>query len=178
MRMLFGPANSQIPSSPILLELYRYWDMKRGARAFPSRADIDPIEIRRVLPHVVLTDVFREPLRLRYRLVGTAIIDLFDMGELTGRWIDEATYGDWAQSLHSVYSVVIDTGKPARAFGELRQFKGHEWITLEDIFLPLGETDDLVTMVMVGVVNVSGAEAEAETPDLAALQASSDSLIA
>jgi hypothetical protein len=41
-------------------------------RALPSRSDIDPIEIPRLLPHIMLVDVMGPGL-YRYRLVGTEI---------------------------------------------------------------------------------------------------------
>ncbi len=41
-------------------------------RTLPSRWDIDPIEIPRLLPHIMLVDVMG-PSLYRYRLVGTEI---------------------------------------------------------------------------------------------------------
>lgn len=50
---------------------YEYWNTKRGDRSMPSRADIDPSEIRDLLPGIILVDVAHDPTRLTYRLVGT-----------------------------------------------------------------------------------------------------------
>jgi hypothetical protein len=63
--------HSSMLNSPRLREAYIYWDGKRQSKLMPSRGDIDPIEIPRLLPYVVLIDVLREPLDFRYRLVGT-----------------------------------------------------------------------------------------------------------
>lgn len=53
-------------------ELYRYWDGKRGERDMPDRRDLDPLsEIPRLLSAVWLLDVEYDPLRLRYRLIGS-----------------------------------------------------------------------------------------------------------
>lgn len=50
-----------------------YWERLRAGRAMPSRADIDPVEIRHFLPFVMLIDVLRDPLDFRCRLVGSEI---------------------------------------------------------------------------------------------------------
>lgn len=154
MKILFGPPQSQSLSHPLLIDLYRYWEAKRGERAFPARGDLDPGEITRCLPHVMLVDVFAAPLRFRYRLVGTGVTALAGVGELTGRWVDEDTFGACAEAVHSLYRNVVDTRLPVRAFGRAQKIRGDEWMMLENILMPLGEADGLVTMVLVGAINV------------------------
>lgn len=39
----------------------------------PSRSDIDPTDIPKLLPYVTLIDVLANPLDFRYRLIGTEI---------------------------------------------------------------------------------------------------------
>ncbi len=50
-----------------------YWNSRRGDRAMPTRADLDPADIKRLLPHVVLIDVLHDPLDFRFRLLGTEV---------------------------------------------------------------------------------------------------------
>jgi len=152
MRVLFGPAKSQVIADPILVELYQYWQRQKGERLFPSRAAIDPADIKRCLPHTVLTDVFHEPLRFRYRLVGTGAVNLLGRGEVTGRWIDWDLLGDFSEPLLEMYRRVVETKRPVHGYGALRLLDGRDWVTIEDIFMPLGDTDASVTMVLVGVV--------------------------
>jgi hypothetical protein len=57
--------------TPRIRRAYEYWDSKRNGRRMPARADIDPSEIRDLLPGILLIDVQHDPLRLTYRLVGT-----------------------------------------------------------------------------------------------------------
>ncbi len=61
--------------TPRIRRAYEYWDSKRRGRAMPSRADIDPSEIRDLLPGIILIDVARNPFRLTYRLVGTEEVE-------------------------------------------------------------------------------------------------------
>ena len=71
-----------------LRRVYDYWQGKRGARAMPGRADVDPGELRSVLPYLMLTDVLDGGHRFRYRLFGTAVAEAFGM-DPTGRFVDE-----------------------------------------------------------------------------------------
>src|SRR3546814_11904526 len=56
---------------PELREIYHYWSGKRGGRCYPTRADIRPEEIKRLLPFVLLLDVLDDGRHFRFRLVGT-----------------------------------------------------------------------------------------------------------
>ena len=56
-------------------ELYKYWDGQRTAGSIPTRSDIDPVDIIRVLPFVALAE--RRPEGYFWRLIGTAIVEHF-----------------------------------------------------------------------------------------------------
>lgn len=62
-------------------DLYRYWNAVRGTRAMPSRSDIDPTDIIRILPFVALIE--RREGCYFWRLIGTAIVDHFGR-DMTG----------------------------------------------------------------------------------------------
>jgi PAS domain-containing protein len=66
-----------LPSSPHAYhgELYQYWDSRRSAGAIPSRSDIEPLDIVRVLPFVALAE--RREAGYFWRLIGTAIVEHF-----------------------------------------------------------------------------------------------------
>ena len=55
----------------------------------PGRQHVSPFDIVPLLPRVWLLDVVRDPLRFRYRLVGTGEVRTLGR-EVTGQWIDEA----------------------------------------------------------------------------------------
>jgi hypothetical protein len=54
-----------------LRRLLAYWQERRGARRFPARGDVDPVEFRYALGHVSMVDVVGDPPRFRFRLVST-----------------------------------------------------------------------------------------------------------
>ena len=57
------------------LELFDYWTKKRGGRAAPSRTDIEPADIRTLLPNVFICDLAADN-QLNFRLAGTALCAL------------------------------------------------------------------------------------------------------
>ncbi len=96
--------------------LYRYWLGRRGARAMPRRADIDPVAIPAAIwPHVMVLQVIRGgvKIRFRYRRAG-AVFWRADGAEPTGRFIEEvlpmtAGYLDYVVA---IYTEMIEAGRP------------------------------------------------------------------
>jgi hypothetical protein len=74
-------------TDPRLVALFNYWDGKRAGREMPTRADLDPVEMRRWLGNLLLIDVTAEG-RFVYRLYGTGFVDSFGL-DMTGRAVDE-----------------------------------------------------------------------------------------
>ena len=65
------------------LDLYRYWEAKRiSGRTAPTRRDLDPLEIVKLLPHVALVEPAQDG--YRWRLMGTEIVTDFGR-DLTGK---------------------------------------------------------------------------------------------
>jgi hypothetical protein len=61
---------------PSTRAVFEYWDRKRGARPAPTRADIDPTDIRYALSDTfMLAADFVD--QLRFRLAGTRVCALF-----------------------------------------------------------------------------------------------------
>ena len=86
-------------SSSKIAGLTRYWEAKRGRRPMPVWADIDPAEIKPLLPHLLVTRYERNPFRARFVLVGTWLAQ-YAGGDFTGRYLDELDFSseldtDW-----------------------------------------------------------------------------------
>lgn len=58
------------------LELFSYWNTKRGDRPAPGRIDIDPADIRMLLPHVFICEA-HDSGAMTFRLAGTALCALY-----------------------------------------------------------------------------------------------------
>ena len=78
-----------IPADPRLKRLLDYWEGKRGDRAMPARADIDPTTLGKdLLPWIALTEVIDGGARFRFRLCGTGLAGIA-CHYLTVRYIDQ-----------------------------------------------------------------------------------------
>lgn len=53
--------------------VYSYWNALRGGRAMCSRAEIDPVEMRDVLTHLVLLDIATNPFDGVFCLTGSDV---------------------------------------------------------------------------------------------------------
>jgi hypothetical protein len=128
----------------VLEQLLAYWDRKREDRAWPMRADIDPADITKLLPHIMLVDIMRLPFRVRYRLVGTEIARMAHF-DFTGHFLDQLTFesGD-AMDWLGCYRQVAETGLPG--FGVVHWLSpgaAHRWV--EFLICPLSTDGQTVT---------------------------------
>lgn len=74
-------------ASPRILRLRDYWQARRGAQCdVPLRAELDPTELRDLLPNLIIIEVERQPMRFRYRLVGTRVVE-FNKLDFTGLYL-------------------------------------------------------------------------------------------
>jgi hypothetical protein len=76
------------PVHPGIAALAAYWDLKRGVRELPDRADIDPSEITALLPHITISEVIDNGADFRVRIFGTALVELVGE-ERTGKRLSE-----------------------------------------------------------------------------------------
>ncbi|OCW58815.1 PAS domain-containing protein [Hoeflea olei] len=93
------------------LGLYEYWTAKRGARAAPNRTDIEPADIRQMLPHVFICDLDAEH-RLAFRLAGTALCALYGR-ELKGSSFSSLWLADGARNAARTGVAVATQTTPA-----------------------------------------------------------------
>lgn len=96
----------------VLLDLAMYWERKRGQRAIPERAQIDPLEMpRHVLPHLALLEPMEDGETFRFRLAGTEIVARFG-AELTGRTTAQAMSGAYRGYVESLLRMAVRERAP------------------------------------------------------------------
>jgi len=83
-----APASGPAALPPRVRQLRDYWESKRHGRIVPARADIDPAEIKSLLPNLLIAEFFTDPLRVRFRLAGTRVCEAFGYN-IAGRWLEE-----------------------------------------------------------------------------------------
>jgi hypothetical protein len=95
-------------------ELFDYWRARCSETSFPARADIQPSELKALLPSLSLLDVLGTgALELRVRLAGTRLRDYFGI-ETTGRRLDEFELGDQRGYWETAYREVLEEARPAQ----------------------------------------------------------------
>jgi hypothetical protein len=139
---------------PLLAELYQYWSERRAGRSLPARADIDPVDIPHLLPHIALTEIVSPPdgdePRFRYRLAGTEIEERFGC-PLTNRFLDELKEGDYLTYIQSLYRKLMTGMAPVYAESSFEAGDSNTLIA-KRLMLPLSDDQDTVNMVLSGVV--------------------------
>lgn len=132
------------PENAAFLEFYEYWRRKSADRAMPARADIDPLEIPRLLANVFLMDVVAgNPQRFRFRLVGTRIAEL--EGEMTNRFLDEFVPGAASTAMTRHYEETAAGRISVRR--ETLHWRERGYINYDVLLLPLsgdGQTVDML----------------------------------
>jgi hypothetical protein len=134
-------------TSPRIRRLHGYWQHQhqhRGGR-LPRRGDISPDQIKDLLPNIMIVEVERDPMRFRYRLVGTRVVE-YNGVEFTGRYLGEIGWPE-EQDLIASYTKVAESGQPC--FGLLAwQLVTGAVGRCEFARLPLSEDGELVSQIL------------------------------
>jgi hypothetical protein len=137
---------------PTVRRLYEYWLAVAPPGRLPGRQHIKPEELVPLLSRIWMLDVFRNPLRFRYRLVGTEIVRSVRR-ELTGLWLDEAQPNTAHNPiLRDRYRFIAETGRPTWRHGPTYWERDPVHRVIENCLLPLakdGETVDKIIAVTV-----------------------------
>ncbi|MFN4166173.1 MAG: PAS domain-containing protein [Ferrovibrio sp.] len=134
---------------PQLQWLVAYWAGKRAGRRYPSRADIDPLELKSLLGHILLVDVERRDHgtlpRFRYRLFGTEFV-FYHGKDLTGHWLDEIANREFRDELLAIYRSVAERGKMRTlSYDYMVESQRHRF---QAVLLPLSGDGTLVDIVL------------------------------
>ena len=130
-----------------LRRAYAYWHSKCDRCHMPSRADLDPVEIPDLLPHVTLVDVVPDDRRFVYRLVGTSEVDVRGR-DPTGLSVAEAYFGPTPESAVQNYVTVAETKRPVFERTDFTSANGR-FVDEEALFLPLSSDGIAVDMIFV-----------------------------
>lgn len=137
-----------LPRYPDLCLALDYWKGKKGDRVAPARADIDPVDIPRLLPRIMLVDVERTDsgeAEFRYRLSGTGIRSVhgYDATGLRPRDLTPEAYG---KLIHAHYRAAVEARQPlAHVIVMITNKKQRSYARL---ILPLSEDGETINMLM------------------------------
>jgi hypothetical protein len=126
--------------------LYLYWEEKRAGRRFPARRDIDPLDLAFILGYLVLLDVTHDPLRFRFRLHGTMIVDQVRC-DMTGKYLEEYPQSDYRPFLEKVWGDTVRRRAPTHGFYD--QTIDNRTRRFESLRLPLSSDGTIIDMLLV-----------------------------
>ncbi len=139
----------------LLKQLLHYWRSIKGSRAVPSRRDFDPIDIPKLLPHVILVEVLRDATQrhfedFRFRLIGTYVEDRM-RDRYTGLRLSEIKGKGPGSKVWETYTAVRQEKRPKMItqnyIGPMDNIKG-----TQEIFLPLSSNGSRVDFILVGLL--------------------------
>ena len=100
---------------PRFRTLFDYWQSKAPAGLLPGRQHIDPVELKALLPYIVLFDVVRQAggdYRFRHRLIGSHVHSLLP-SITSGSFVDEIAHAEHYRRLHYPEMLeIIETHRP------------------------------------------------------------------
>lgn len=136
---------------PLLREIHAYWQGKRGSRRMPSRRQIDPAELLRLLPHLQISEVVDAGGSFRYRLAGTAIARAIGQ-DITGRAVEDVTSGSYRDYINGLFRSVCRERAPLFAQSPLACLTRTNYRFARRLLLPLSDDDSAVSQILSLVV--------------------------
>jgi hypothetical protein len=122
-----------------------YWQTLRRGRRIPARVDLDPTEIPKLLPGVILVEVEREPLDFRYRLVGSDI-DAIAHRPFRGLRFSEILHMRRGNDIWAQFARVAETAAPL--WSEIAYVGADPFVKrIRHCLMPLGADGETVDMV-------------------------------
>jgi len=148
--VLLAPKAGLPPCDQRIGELHHYWLSRWPAPdLLPGRQHCNPSDIPALLPWVWLADVHRNPLRFKYRLVGTGCVEATGP-EITGRWLGEVHPDFRGSALYPHFEAAAERAQVAYYRGPplyISAIYDRKWKTLERLILPLAKDGRNVDML-------------------------------
>jgi PAS domain len=156
----FAPTNN---SSAIIQQGFGYWQSKMSNDDIPKWGDINPAEIKSLLPNIVVIQVEHNPLDFTEKITGDAILSRSRINSMGINW--RAYEGRGPESkIWQVMEQVVREKSPS--FHTIPYVGLHrEFMTVETVALPLSDDGEVVTRIIT-FVNYIAANAD---DDLAVL---------
>ncbi len=133
-------------------DIYAYWDALRGHREVPARSQIEPADIRHILPDLFILE-HKPGAGVRFRLAGTHICALFAR-ELRGCTFDALWLADQTNRMTRIATEVM-TRKTPVILSATALAGSRERLPIEIILLPLRSPEGAVDRVIGAIVPLS-----------------------
>jgi hypothetical protein len=142
-------AGSELPPCDArITELYHYWlSIRPRPTLLPGRKQFSPHAVPRLLRSIWLVDVRRDPLRFKYRLVGTEHVEAAK-SDPTGRWYDEAHPRFTQSSAYAQFTAAAERAEIAFYRGPPVYVIDAKFRIIERLILPMAQDGRNVDMLL------------------------------
>lgn len=132
-----------------LVAAYRYWDGLRGGRFAPSYAEVDPVEVPKLLRYLLVTEVEPTPAgrRYRYRLCGTEVEQHFGI-TMRGCYVDTLMQGAYRDYIEGLYHRLVEQRCPVYSVSSYDE----RLLQTKRLMLPLSSDGSQVDKVLAAQV--------------------------
>ncbi len=131
-----------------LRRLYDYWrSVHPPSGRLPGRQDVDPAALPDLLPWLWIVDVVRQPLRFRYRLVGTEQVRAMER-DFTGRFLDEVHPRFLGSATYPQYVAAAEDAEIGYFRGPPAFHISKDYVAIERLILPLARDGRTVDMLL------------------------------
>ena len=143
-----APFDESSVQEPQLRQFLSYWRGLCRGRRFPARADLDPVDIPRLLPYMMLVDVADANAgSFAFRLIGSHITDMVGFNP-TGRSLDaflgDGSFGDFT---HGIHAQSLRLGCPV--YGGGRHLTAYETThTCRRVMCPLSDDGTTISTIV------------------------------
>ena len=129
-------------------QLRKYWDKMRGNRPYPSEADIDPDDLKKIWPSCFLVniDAVTERVGYRYSYLGSELIAAYGEDTHNPDIVNNLVATD-TSSMSDKFNEVVNSGKPVMVDSEFVNMKKLR-IRYRTCMLPLGHPDGKVGYIL------------------------------
>ncbi|WEZ83673.1 PAS domain-containing protein [Rhizobium sp. 32-5/1] len=138
--------------SKTTMHLYQYWDTLRGHLDVPGRGQIEPADIRHILPDLFILERTAGT-TIRFRLAGTHICALFAR-ELRGTTFDALWLAEQTSRMTRI-AVEVMTRKTPVILSATALAGSAERLPMEIVLLPMRSPDGTIDRVIGALVPLS-----------------------
>jgi hypothetical protein len=131
-----------------LTRLHAYWAGKCRGRRMPSRADIDPLDFGYILGWVMLVDVVYDPLRFKFRIYGSELVQRMGF-DITGKYLSDHPSAEFRGHVEQQWRQVAEKG--AASHSRFDRWIDGRHMRFESLRLPLSSDGTTVDMILVAV---------------------------
>ncbi len=136
----------EAPRHPNLRLLFEYWTSKRGGRAAPARADINPSQIKSVLADVMIWNANGDG-QHTIRLVGENVVRFVERNN-TGELATTGMTPEAPAIMNGVLQQVAETGSPRFRTGKAFWHREKSYRDFEACYLPLSSDGKTVDKIL------------------------------